>query len=110
MKAADKLIAIALGSRQFAFPWLAGPAFFPTRHPSLLAWSDNRCPAASGVAALFSKATSATAPRCCLCDDPVLPAFGSAALAGAPAVVELAFLPDRTRATALSDGFSACYC
>ena len=109
MKAADKLIAIALAVGSLLFLGSLVLRFFlPAPLPIWLGL--NRCSAASGVAALFPKATSASAPRCCLCDDPVLPAFGSAALAGAPAVVELAFLPDRTRATALSDGISACYC
>ena len=102
MKAADKLIAIALAVGSLLFlGWLVLRFFLPATLPFWLGLA---------IAALFPKAASASAPRCRLCDDPVLPAFGSAGLAGAPAAVELAFLPDSTRPSALSDDFSACHC
>lgn len=110
MKAADKLIAIALAVGSLLFlGWLVLRFFLPATLPFWLGLAIAAL--LRPVSLLFSQKLHLRRRRAAAF---VMTLFylllGSAALAGAPTVVELAFFPDRTRATALSDGFSACYC
>lgn len=110
MKAADKLIAIALAAGSLLFlGWLALRFFLPATLPFWLGLAIAAL--LRPVSLLFSQKLHLRRRRAAAFVMTLFYLlFGSAGLAGAPAAVELAFLPDSTCPSALSDDFSACHC